>query len=572
MEGRSLALTVQEIAECRSEEELFDLETNGFVVVEILLFLYAILAMHVLLEEWYVPALELVTSPDVLDVPRPLLGCTIMAAGNCLPELSMSLIALLWTGSADIGTGEVFGSCVFNILAILGVVCVRLPEPSGELAPSKEPHGRWSPTRFFGESGHTPQLARPLMLYFLGWTVIATLIDMSLFSTTVESTWILSITMVSGYTLFVVGVFACHFLYPNKFAVEEISLPIVSSAAGGGEQQQQGNYGSALPTEPASTAPLALPSPPPSPPTSTVTIDGKRVPSTVLTAAQPTALAPAPSTAIDYDAPPEGEGEDYGEEAGGESVMASGGTLLLSPPRESTPLLITDTTPPPPPPPPHGEGSSAPSDSKAESTGSAASKLTERVLETLSIPPRILFRWTVPDPNTPYFLLGNNRPWGITILICITYTLLLSYAMVAIATRGVCLLGVRKNSLGATVLCLSAGFPDLITAMILVRRPGNGMVEMAVANPFGAFLFNALVALGLPWLILGSYADVFPPARGTWFPSLVGFGCIGIALLLLLANRLRVSKSLGYALLGLYLAYLAVIIHDGTTRMARPPA
>ena len=49
MEGRSLALTVQEIAECRSEEELFDLETNGFVVVEILLFLYAILAMHVLL-------------------------------------------------------------------------------------------------------------------------------------------------------------------------------------------------------------------------------------------------------------------------------------------------------------------------------------------------------------------------------------------------------------------------------------------------------------------------------------------------------------------------------------------
>ena len=205
MEGRSLALTVQEIAECRSEEELFDLETNGFVVVEILLFLYAILAMHVLLEEWYVPALELVTSPDVLDVPRPLLGCTIMAAGNCLPELSMSLIALLWTGSADIGTGEVFGSCVFNILAILGVVCVRLPEPSGELAPSKEPHGRWSPTRFFGESGHTPQLARPLMLYFLGWTVIATLIDMSLFSTTVESTWILSITMVSGYTLFVGG-------------------------------------------------------------------------------------------------------------------------------------------------------------------------------------------------------------------------------------------------------------------------------------------------------------------------------------------------------------------------------
>ena len=60
------------------------------------------------------------------------------------------------------------------------------------------------------------------------------------------------------------------------------------------------------------------------------------------------------------------------------------------------------------------------------------------------------------------------------------------------------MLGIRKNSLGGTLLSLSAGFPDLITATILVKRPGQGMVEMAVANPFGAFLFNALVALGLP--------------------------------------------------------------------------
>ena len=134
-----------------------------------------------------------------------------------------------------------------------------------------------------------------------------------------------------------------------------------------------------------------------------------------------------------------------------------------------------------------------------------------------------------------------------------------------------CLLGVRKNSLGATVLCLSAGFPDLLTAMILVKRPGEGMVAMAAANPFGAFVFNGLVALGLPWLILGTYADVFPPAKGTWFPSLVGFACVLLALGLLLACRLRLSRPLGYGLLGLYVAYLVFIIYDGTTRPARPP-
>ena len=98
------------------------------------------------------------------------------------------------------------------------------------------------------------------------------------------------------------------------------------------------------------------------------------------------------------------------------------------------------------------------------------------------------------------------------------------------------------------------------------------MVEMALANPFGALLFNALIALGLPWLILGSYADVFPPPPGTWFASLVGFGCIFAALLALLACRLRVSRGLGYFLLALYVAFLAFIIFDGTTRPQRPPA
>merc|ERR1719453_2320128 len=139
-----------------------------------------------------------------------------------------------------------------------------------------------------------------------------------------------------------------------------------------------------------------------------------------------------------------------------------------------------------------------------------------------------------------------------------------------VASRAICLLGVRKNSLGATVLCLAAGFPDLLTAMILVKRPG--MLGMAASNPFGAFLFNGFIALGLPWLILGSYADVFPPAKGTWYPSLVGFVCILIALLALLLVRFRLSKGLGYGLLSLYFVYLVAIINDGNTRPARPPA
>ena len=70
---------------------------------------------------------------------------------------------------------------------------------------------------------------------------------------------------------------------------------------------------------------------------------------------------------------------------------------------------------------------------------------------------------------------------------------------------------------------------------------------------------------------VGMYGDVFPPARGTWYTALVGFGCVGSAIVAILVCRLRLLRSLGTALLLLYAVYLAAILHDGTTRFARPP-
>ncbi len=142
-------------------------------------------------------------------------------------------------------------------------------------------------------------------------------------------------------------------------------------------------------------------------------------------------------------------------------------------------------------------------------------------------------------------------------------------AQVTVSSRSICLLGVRKNALGATALCFAAGLPDLITVLVLTSRPG--MFTMAASNAFGAYAFNAFVALGLPWVVLGTYSDVFPPARGTWFPAMVGFSCCGVALLALLFSRLELHRNLGVGLLLLYVFYLVTVIHDGMTRMARPP-
>ena len=192
-------LTAQEMAECNAQAELFELEMRGGVGIELALFMYTIVVMHVLIEEWYVPALELVTSPDVLDVPRPLLGCTIMAAANCLPELSMSLAAMLLSESQDIGTGEVFGSCVFDLLAILGVVGLLAPTDDGI------------------------RLAPPLLLYFLAWAAIGTLVDASLFFGDDETMWPASLTMLGLYVAFVGGAFLGWRVIPGFVGDDETS-------------------------------------------------------------------------------------------------------------------------------------------------------------------------------------------------------------------------------------------------------------------------------------------------------------------------------------------------------------
>ena len=59
------------------------------------------------------------------------IGLTIVAFGTSAPELVISCMAALG-GSADMAIGNVVGSNIFNVLAIIGVTAVVLPIQVGE--------------------------------------------------------------------------------------------------------------------------------------------------------------------------------------------------------------------------------------------------------------------------------------------------------------------------------------------------------------------------------------------------------------------------------------------------------
>jgi len=61
-----------------------------------------------------------------LDVPRSVIGLTIVAFGTSLPELATSIVAT-WKGQTNLAVGNVVGSNIFNLLFVLGTTAVIRP-------------------------------------------------------------------------------------------------------------------------------------------------------------------------------------------------------------------------------------------------------------------------------------------------------------------------------------------------------------------------------------------------------------------------------------------------------------
>ncbi len=64
----------------------------------------------------------------IFNISDRVIGLTIVALGTSLPELVTSVTAAL-RGNADLAVGNVVGSCIFNLLFVLGTSALILPLP-----------------------------------------------------------------------------------------------------------------------------------------------------------------------------------------------------------------------------------------------------------------------------------------------------------------------------------------------------------------------------------------------------------------------------------------------------------
>lgn len=83
------------------------------------------LGLLVLGARWLVEAA--VATATALGVSELVIGLTIVAAGTSLPEVATSVLAAI-RGERDIAVGNVIGSCLFNLLAVLGLGGLLAPD------------------------------------------------------------------------------------------------------------------------------------------------------------------------------------------------------------------------------------------------------------------------------------------------------------------------------------------------------------------------------------------------------------------------------------------------------------
>ncbi|XP_034019748.1 sodium/potassium/calcium exchanger 2-like [Thalassophryne amazonica] len=104
-------------------QDIFSVEQRrqGWVILHIIGMTYMFVALAIVCDEFFVPALEVITNK--LNISDDVAGATFMAAGGSAPELFTSLIGV-FIAHSNVGIGTIVGSAVFNILFVIGMCAI----------------------------------------------------------------------------------------------------------------------------------------------------------------------------------------------------------------------------------------------------------------------------------------------------------------------------------------------------------------------------------------------------------------------------------------------------------------
>ncbi|XP_062864407.1 sodium/potassium/calcium exchanger 2-like isoform X2 [Trichomycterus rosablanca] len=491
-------------------EDLFTLEERrkGAVVLHMLGMLYMFIALAIVCDEFFVPALTVIT--EKLAISDDVAGATFMAAGGSAPELFTSVIGVFISHS-NVGIGTIVGSAVFNILFVIGMCAVF----SREIL-----NLTWWP------------LFRDVSFYILDLIMLIVF-----FLDNFISCWE-SMSLLMSYAAYVI--FMKYNAHMEAFIKGLVNRNQVVEVA---ETQPKP---SPVPTEDESklsTKPRLQRG------GSSASLHNSLMRNSIFQLMIHT-LDPLSegkfrekASILHKIAKKKCQVEDANGVADKNLPNSSSVEVEVSPPLNGTA---------------EQEGDAADEDDEEDQPLSLSWPESNRKRFTyLFILPIVFPLWiTLPDVRKP----TAKKFFPITFLGAICWIACFSYLMVWWAHQVGETIGITEEIMGLTILAAGTSIPDLITSVIVARK---GLGDMAVSSSVGSNIFDITVGLPFPWLLfslINGFKPVVVSSNGLFCAIVLLFLMLLFVIISIAACKWKMSKLLGFIMFLLYIVFLVVSV------------
>ncbi|NXR93928.1 NCKX1 protein, partial [Hypocryptadius cinnamomeus] len=538
-------------------QDLFSVEERrqGWVVLHIFGMMYVFVALAIVCDEYFVPALGVIT--EKLQISEDVAGATFMAAGGSAPELFTSLIGVFISHS-NVGIGTIVGSAVFNILFVIGTCALF----SRQIL-----HLTWWP------------LFRDITFY------IVDLLMLILFFLDSVIDWWESLLLLTAYATYVFTMKQNVFL--EQWVKQELKKKLNAVQAASAEHMQKTSRavvddGTMKPPD----VRKLQPGPALQRGSSSASLHNSQMRGTIVQlmihTLDPLAeakfkdrvdilsnMAKAKAETL------EGQGSQpaflliaFAEEGkkAPSTIQAtpasdsesSTDTQKADVPRDGQPLSSSDTS--------EDSSSESQEDSDADSTEGDENdeplslewpeSRTKQAIYLFLFPIVFPLWSTLPDVRNS----ESKKFFVITFFGSILWIAAFSYLMVWWAHQVGETIGISEEIMGLTILAAGTSIPDLITSVIVARK---GLGDMAVSSSVGSNIFDITVGLPVPWFLFSIFNGLSPVAvssNGLFCAIVLLFLMLLFVILSIAVCKWKMNKLLGLTMFALYFVFLIISV------------
>ncbi|XP_071899393.1 sodium/potassium/calcium exchanger 1 isoform X2 [Anas platyrhynchos] len=532
-------------------QDLFSVEERrqGWVVLHIFGMMYVFVALAIVCDEYFVPALGVIT--EKLQISEDVAGATFMAAGGSAPELFTSLIGVFISHS-NVGIGTIVGSAVFNILFVIGTCALF----SREIL-----HLTWWP------------LFRDISFY------IVDLMMLILFFLDSVIDWWESLLLLTAYATYV---FTMKYnVYLEQWVKQELNKKLSAVQAASAEHIRKKSSGAVADdgTKKPADGKKLQPGSALQRGSSSASLHNSQMRSTIfqlmIHTLDPLAgakfkdkvdiLSNIAKAKVDSLA---GQGSKSEEED-----KQAPKTVQVTPASDSEPSKDKQKADAPQDGQPSSESdNSEDSSSESEDDSDDDSTDDEENDEPLSLEwpetrkkqaiylflfPIVFPLWsTMPDVRNP----DSKKFFVITFFGSIIWIAVFSYLMVWWAHQVGETIGISEEIMGLTILAAGTSIPDLITSVIVARK---GLGDMAVSSSVGSNIFDITVGLPVPWFlysVFNGFGPVAVSSNGLFCAIVLLFLMLLFVIISIAACRWKMNKILGLTMFALYFVFLIISV------------